>query len=179
VTAKFVIADAGPLIALAVGGVLTKAIDMLGGVGVPEAVLQECVTDVSAPGAALISEAAKQPGFELIPSSALADFDSAFAQGLGSGEIAVLAYARLHNLLALIDERRARRVAQHLQIAVIGSGTVLAQLKLQGQIDSVKPVLELWRQHRYFISPAVERDIVLQAGELLGGKKLMRRRSLA
>ncbi len=174
-SAKFVVADAGPLIALAVGGVLTKAIDMLGGIAVPEAVLQECIGDVSAPGAQLISEAAKRPGVELIPSSALADFDSAFAHGLGSGEIAVLAYARQHNLLALIDERRARRVAQRLQIAVIGSGAVLVQLKLRGRIGSVKPALELWLQHGYFISPAVERDIVLQAGELLDSKKLIGR----
>lgn len=166
-SAKFVVADAGPLIALAIGGVLTDAIDMLGGLLVPAAVLEECTADASAPGSQLISEAALRPGFERIPSSVLTSFDSAFAQGLGTGEIAVLAYAGQHKLLALVDERRARRVAQRLQIVVIGSGAVLAQLKLQGRIASVKPVLELWRRHRYFVAPAIERDIVVQAGERL------------
>ena len=148
---------------------------MLGGILVPDAVMEECTADVSAPGSKLISEAALRPGFELIPSSVLASFDAAFAQGLGTGEIAVLAYAGQHKLLALVDERRARRVAQRLGILVIGSGTVLAQLKLQGQIVSVKPVLELWRRHGYFVAPAIERDIVARAGELLGKSQLTRR----
>ena len=164
-TAKFVVADAGPLIALAVGGVLTQAIDMLSGIYVPEAVLKECTSDVSAPGSQLIAAAAAKPGFELIPDLDLASFDTALAQGLGTGEVAVLAFAQQHKLVALIDERRARRIAARLQIAVIGSGAVLAQLKLQGRIASVKPVLALWRQHSYFVSPAVEKQISLNAGE--------------
>lgn len=168
-SAKFVVADAGPLIALAVGGVLPQAIDMLGGIFVPEAVLQECTADASAPGSQLIfeaaSRAANRPGFEVIPAVDLAELDAAFAQGLGGGEIAVLAFAKQHGLLALLDERRARRIAQQLHIAVIGSGTVLVQLKLQGRIASVKPVLELWRRHSYFVSLAIAQDIVLKAGE--------------
>jgi prevent-host-death family protein len=91
--------------------------------------------------------------------------DAAFAAGLGGGEIAVLAYAKAHGLLALIDERRARRVAARLKVAVIGSGTVLAQLKRQGRIDSVQPVFAAWGQHGYFISELIKRDIQRLSGE--------------
>ena len=162
---RFIVADAGPLIALAVGGVLTQAIEMLGGIYVPEAVLKECTSDVSAPGSQLIAAAAAKRGFELIADLDLASFDAALAHGLGTGEVAVLAFAQQRKLVALIDERRARRIATRLQIAVIGSGAVLAQLKLQGRITSVQPVLQLWRQHSYFVSPAVEKQITLNAGE--------------
>ena len=164
-SAKFVVADAGPLIALAVGGVLAQATDMLGGIYVPEAVIEECTSDVSAPGSQLIAAAAAGSGFELIPTSVLASYDAALAQGLGTDEIAVLAFAQQHKLVALIDLRRARRVAARLQIAVIGRGAVLAQLKLQGRIASVNPVLKLWQQHACFVWPAVVKQIVLNAGE--------------
>ena len=163
--ARFVVADAGPLIAWAVGAVLSAALQMLGGLLVPEAVLKECTTDPSAPGAQRISDAAALGRLDVIPASRMAQLDSAFAHGLGGGETAVLAYAAQHGLLTLLDDRRARRIAQRLQLAVIGSAAVLAKLKLQAHIASVKPVLELWRRHGYFVSAAVPQDILIQAGE--------------
>jgi predicted nucleic acid-binding protein len=160
-----IVADAGPLIALAVGGVLPASVNMLGGLLVPEPVLQECTADPSAPGAAIIHEVHASGGFQIIPQASLAPLDAAFAQGLGTGEIAVLSYAATHALLALIDERRARAVAQRLQVAVIGSGALLVQLKRQGLIDSVQAVLEVWKRHGYFVSHAVQNDVLLRAGE--------------
>jgi predicted nucleic acid-binding protein len=164
VTPKLIVADAGPLIALAVGGVLPLCLEMLGGLSVPEAVLQECIADVSAPGALILQALHRTQQFQIVATASLAPLDAAFAAGLGGGEIAVLAYAKTHGLLVLIDERRARRVAERLKVAVIGSGTVVAQLKRQGRIDSVQPVFAAWGQHGYFISEAVKRDIQRLAG---------------
>ena len=48
---------------------------------------------------------------------------------------------------------------------VIGSGAVLAQLKRQGLIDSVQAVIEAWKRHGYFVSQAVQSDILLRSGE--------------
>ena len=165
VRAKLVVADAGPLIALAVGGVLPLCVKMLNGLVVPEAVLLECTEDVSAPGAAILQSLSKAGKFEIIPAASLMPLDAAYAQGLGGGEIAVLSYAAKHALLAMVDERRARRVAARLGVAVIGSGTVIAQLKRQGLIQSVKPVLLSWKQHGYFVSDLVLRDILSMAAE--------------
>jgi predicted nucleic acid-binding protein len=158
-SAKLIVADAGPLIALAVAGVLPLCIDMLGSLAVPEAVLQECIADPYAPGAAVIEQMLTAHAFEVIPQTALTPLDAALAQGLGTGEIAVLSYAAEHHLLALIDERRARRVAQHLKIAVIGSGTLLTQLKRQGLISSIEAVFAAWQKHGYFVSDKVKDDI--------------------
>jgi uncharacterized protein len=164
-SAKLVVADAGPLIALAIAGILPKCINMLGGLAVPEAVLLECVADPYAPGATIIEQLRDNNAFEIIPHATLTKLDAALAQGLGTGEIAVLSYAAQHQLLALIDERRARRVAQNLNIAVIGSGTLLAALKRQGLIDSVEPVLAAWCQHGYFVSEKIKASIRLSSLE--------------
>ena len=162
---KLIVADAGPLIALAVGGVLPQCLEMLGGLWVPDAVLLECLADVSAPGALILQDLHRAQQFQTVASASLAPLDAAFAAGLGGGEIAVLAYAKAHGLLALIDERRARRVAERLAVAVIGSGTVLAQLKRQGRIGSLQPVFAAWGQHGYFISEGIKRDIERLADE--------------
>ena len=163
--AKLIVADAGPLIALAVGGVLPKVIDLLGGLLVPEAVLHECTDDISAPGAVILRDLQSANRLQIIPSATLRPLDAGFAQGLGGGEVAVLSYALQHALLALIDERRARRVATRLGVQVIGSGTVVAQLKRQGLIASVKPVLSAWREHSYFVSEPLMLEILRLAGE--------------
>jgi predicted nucleic acid-binding protein len=170
-SARLIVADAGPLIALAVGDVLALSVDMLGGLIVPEPVLQECTADPSAPGAAIIHDIYTAGGFQIIPQASLAPLDAAFAQGLGTGEIAVLSYAAAHGLLALIDERRARGVAARLRVPVIGSGALLVQLKRQGLIDSAQAVLEVWKRHGYFVAQAVQDDILLRAGEVQPGPK--------
>lgn len=164
--AKLIVADAGPLIALAVGGVLPLCTTLLGGLIVPEAVLIECTADVSAPGAAIVQDMGDSGTFQIIPAASLMPLDAAYAQGLGGGEIAVLAYAAQHALLALVDERRARQVAARLKVGIVGSGTIIAQLKRQGLIDSVQPVLSRWKQHGYFVSVAVVGDILRMAGEI-------------
>ena len=163
-TAKLIVADAGPLIALAVGGVLPACVHMLGGLAVPEAVVLECTADPLAPGAAVIAALCHTDAINIVPHAVLAPLDAAFAQGLGGGELAVLSYAVEHGLLALVDERRARKVAQRLRVAVIGSGTLLAQLYRQGGVDSLEPVFAAWHRHGYFVSPTVQAQIVQLAG---------------
>ena len=127
---KLIVADAGPLIALAVGGVLPQCLEMLGGLYVPEAVLQECVADVSAPGTLIVQDLHRREQFHTVSTATLVPLDAAFAAGLGDCDFAVL-----------------------------------AQLKRQGPIDSVQPVLVAWAQHRYFISEQLQRDIQHLAGE--------------
>ncbi len=175
-SAKLIVADAGPLIALAVGGVLPACVQMLGGLAVPEAVLLECTADPSAPGAAVIGALCSSTAIDIVPQALLTPLDAAFAQGLGSGELAVLAYAAEHSLLALIDERRARKVAQRLQVAVIGSGTLLAQMVQLGLLASLEPVFAAWHKHGYFVSPAVQAQIVQLAGVQAGSPSKRPRR---
>ena len=164
-TTGFIVADAGPLIALAVGNVLPLAVEMLGSVFVPESVLDECVADLAAPGAAVIQTLAQAKAFNVVAHADIAPLDEAFARGLGSGEAAVLTYANEHGHVALIDERRARRIAARMQVPVVGSGTIVLALKAQRRISSVVPVLQAWKTHGYHISEAIAAEIIKRAAE--------------
>ena len=164
-TPAFIVADAGPLIALAVAAVLPQSIAMLGGLSVPQPVLDECIADLAAPGAAQIHALAQAQAFTVIAHAEIAPLDDAFARGLGSGEAAVLAYAKAHDRVALIDERRARRIAAKMQVSVIGTGTVVLALKTQQRIPSVMPVLQAWKTLGYHVSSALATEIIRRAGE--------------
>ena len=161
---QLLVADAGPLIALAVADVLPLVIKQFE-LCIPQAVLNECLADPYAPGAGLILEVSKGTGFTISPDKATKALDSAYATGLGSGEVAVLSYAQQYKQVALIDERRARRIAHQLGVLVVGSGAVLVALKASGAVTSIRPALVAWYKHGYFLSPALQKQLMAAAGE--------------
>ena len=132
----------------------------------PQAVLDACLSDPYAPGAQAILETSRKDGFALIPDSAVNALDIAYTLGLGSGEVAVLSYALQHSQVALVDERRARRIAQQLGVSVVGSGAILLALKKAGAVSSIRPALVAWYKHGYFLSPALQKQLLAVAGEL-------------
>ena len=165
---QLLVTDAGPLIALAVAEVLPLVLKCFR-LTVPQAVLDECVNDAFAPGAIQIAQAfktVKPAGLTIIPNAAILPLDEAFAKGLGSGEVAVLSYAAQHQLTALVDDRRARRVAERLNVPVVGSGAILLALKARGSIASIQPALAAWAKHGYFVSPKLIAELLVRAGEL-------------
>jgi uncharacterized protein len=162
---SLIVTDAGPLIALSVANLLTATAKTFGTLNVPEAVITECVIDKDAPGMQAIASSIKRGELQIVGEIETQHLDEAYLLGLGGGEVAVLAYAKLKNLVALIDERRARRIAKQLAIPVIGSGAILVELKKQKQIASVKPALDAWRAHGYFLSDGVITDILRAANE--------------
>lgn len=163
---KFIlVVDAGPLIALAIADLLGPAIQSFGNLLVPNAVLQECVLNLSEPGAASIRNAIQNLSITPIADTEIANLDPAFALGLGSGEQAVLAYALQKNYVALIDDKKAHLMALRLGIATVRTGAVLLALKKAGHIASVKPALQIWREHGYFLSDTVTNQLLMSAGE--------------
>lgn len=161
---QLLVTDAGPLIALSVADVLQITLQHFD-VLVPQAVVDECLSDSYAPGAAPIAEACRQRQLAVLPNAAITPLDAAYAMGLGSGEAAVLSYAAQHKQVALIDERRARHIAQRLGVQVVGSGAVLLALKSQGLIATVQPALAAWQAHGYHLSPKLQAELLVRAGE--------------
>ncbi len=170
-TQPLIVADAGPLIALAVADLLPAALALFGKVLVPQAVLRECTADRYAPGAQAIAALLTQPASEggalvVVTDAEIVPLDAAYTAGLGSGEAAVLGYALQYRYTALVDDRRARRVAQRLDVATVGSGTVLLALKSAGRIASIRPALEAWAAHGYYVAPKVVAALLERAGEV-------------
>jgi uncharacterized protein len=165
--AGLIVADAGPLVALAVVNLLELTALVFGSLLAPQAVIDECTAHADAPGTQNICTALAQGVIRAVPNEQLQELDAAYSLGLGGGEVSVLAFAKLHGCVALVDEKRARRVARDLQVRVIGSGAVLVELKRRKHIKSVRPVLDGWGAHGYYLSESVIQTILDRAGELL------------
>ena len=126
------------------------------------------MTGFATPRAAAISAAlsGQRRGLTLIAESEIAPLDPAYAQGLGSGEVAVLAYAARHGHIALVDDRRARAIAKRLDIATDSSGAVLLALKASGRVESIRPALEAWQAQGYFVAPTIVSELLRRASEM-------------
>jgi len=86
---------------------------------------------------------------------------------LGPGESAVIAAAHhLRARLVLLDERRARRIAEHAYgLRVKGSAGVLVAAKRAGLVSVLRPLLEQMRAQGYYLSQRIIDRALLEAGE--------------
>ena len=160
VAARLVIADAGPLIALAKVKRLGVLKRLFGCVFITPEVAHELQIGSTSPGAVLLAQALRSGTLALLPSNA-APAPHPF---LDAGEASCLAAATPNSLL-LIDERLGRREAAMLGIAVAGTAGVLGSAKTRGFIKEVVPVLEKMRAAGYFLGDGVIELARRQAGE--------------
>src|SRR5262249_9227617 len=130
---------------------------------VPQAVLQEVV----GAGAGRIGAAEVAAASWLEKIAAMPAPEPLLAMELGPGEAAVIATARsLRAGLVLIDERRARRVAeQAYRLRVKGSAGILVSAKRAGLLAKVRPLLEAISRKGYFLSAQVIDRATQEAGE--------------
>ena len=134
------VADTSALIPLATCDCLDLLDRLFDEVKVPSAVLAECTVPGKAQFARLASYLAPRvvevdPRVVLVTSS-----------GLGRGELETMALARaLGADRLLIDDRRARRIAQLNGIRVIGSLGILLGAKERGFVTAIQPLIELVR----------------------------------
>lgn len=95
----------------------------------------------------------------------------AFPQ-VDAGESTVLTAAAARGAMAIIDERKARRLLRtdpDLRAAVrqaIGVVGLILLAKRQRRIDEVRPLLDALIQQDFWLSPAFYREILHKAGEL-------------
>ena len=157
---NLLVADSGPLIALAIANLLPTLKKQYQALIVPEAVLDECLLHTTEPGTQQIQAALELGHIKIVPTAALETLE------VGAGEAAVIHYAKAHKLTALIDDKRAIAVAKRLAVTVVRSGAILVDLKRRGAIPAIKPVLDGWQEHGYFLAEAVRSALLAQAGEL-------------
>jgi len=159
-----VVADAGPLIALARIGRLSLLRELVGTVFVPEAVVAECVGDCSRPGAVAIQAALAEGLLVARRSEPTAELET-LAQLLDLGEAEALSLAIAEGISVLMDERRGRGVARHLGVPVIGTGGVLIVAKQAHLVDTVAPLVDELQRCDYRLSTPLIAEILHRCGE--------------
>lgn len=157
------IADSGPLIALAKLGLLDLPARLFGRVVMPVTVFAECQAQAWLADAEAIRAAVEGGNLEV-----LADIDwpaDVETPRLDAGEMAVLSLATLLGATVLMDERRGREAAQKLGLPVVGVCGLLLKANRLGGIGALAPLLERLHPEGYFISPELTAHVLSQAGE--------------
>lgn len=155
-----VIADSSALIALAVSRALDVLLTLYGDVKVPQAVYDEVVQ----PEKPLASKIASFLEGRVTPvNTARFVFN---AGGLGLGELEAMAlYKQLSADILLIDDRRARAIAEHNQIPWVGSLGVLLLAKHRGVVPAIKPYVALLRDSSIYFGEEILAKVLQLANE--------------
>lgn len=66
----------------------------------------------------------------------------------------------------IIDDYKARKVAEQLGLAFTGTIGVLIKAKLIGKIDSIKPILKKIKDTNFRITSELENQALIEAGEI-------------
>lgn len=158
-----IIADSGPLIALAGVELLHLPQAVYGRCLVTESVLQECQLKPERLDAILIGQALARGWLARYEDPVIPDYIS--RGRLDPGETTALAAAAETCSTVLLDEERGRRAAKQWGIPVIGICGLILLAKREGKISSVLSVLTRMQKNGYFLSDVLIRQIANMANE--------------
>ena len=165
---RVVIADTGPLIALARVGQLDLLRRLYGRVVVPPAVHTELAIDSNRPGAKALA-GLFAAGWVVIEAVMDSSVRRELDQLLGPGEAQAIALAEQEDTrFLLIDDARGRRTARSRGIPVVGVAGVLLVAKSRGELAAVGPVLDRLSNAGYRLSPRLVAGTLVRAGERRG-----------
>lgn len=155
-----VVADSSALLALATCRALDVLTLIYEDVRVPQAVYYEITAPDKPYGAVLSAFLAERVVAIDMSHWVLA------AGGLGQGELEAMAlYRQLAADALLIDDRRARVIAEHNGIVCIGALGVLLLAKHRAHIQRVAPYVEALRASPLYYSEALLTTVLALAGE--------------
>lgn len=159
-----VVADAGPLIALA----RIQALDLLprlfGHVLITATVRDEMLPPGNFPGVADLRSALDAGWLCCQELSTTAG--RPLNPGVDPGEASAIALAlQRPGSLLLLDDRAGRAEARRQGVAFIGTAAVIGLAKLHGLIPAARPILEQFKGVGYYISQEVIEAVLVDIGE--------------
>lgn len=162
-TPDVLVADTGPLIALAGIGQLELLRELYSSVVVPQAVHAEVLA-----GGFFSVGLANYKQATWLEVTATGEPDPSLLALLDEGEASVIVLARARQIgLVLIDEQKARKVARTLYgLKVVGSVRVLLDAKQQGLLGSINGALRGMRDNGYRLHDTIVRYALEAAGEV-------------
>jgi len=170
---RVVIADAGPLIALARMGQIALLPQLFGQVTLTTQVANELTQGGMFPDTEALVQALQQPWLvtvDLPPPQLLECADWIHVHQIDMGEASALvlashAKAQGSAVLLIVDEARGRAAAQHADIAIIGTAGLMLLAKDKGWLQAVKPLLLALQAQGYYLSDRLVQAVLRQAGE--------------
>jgi hypothetical protein len=157
-----VVADSGPLIALALGRCLHLLRDLYGKVLVPEAVWRE----VTEAGHGRTGAAEMAAASWLERTTVGRSPDPLLRAELGPGEAEAISLAADRNGLLIVDERQARRIAEMAYgLRVRGTVGTLVLAKRRHLVAEVRPILEGMREGGYYLADTLIEAACESVGE--------------
>ena len=159
---EIIIADSSPLIGLARIGQLGLRPKLARRIGVPRAVWTEVTSArTDAPGA---SEVAAQTWIEVLEADWQVVAPLLIMVGQGEAEAIALAQRESSSIL-LLDDLRARKLADRLGLRRMGTVALLGQAKREGMIPKLKPVLDALVANEIYIRPELIAAAFQEVGE--------------
>lgn len=162
-----VVSNTSPIINLACVGQLDLLRQIHGSIVIPEAVFTEiAIAGAGEPGA----EEVRRSPWIMRRQVTQRPLVNVLRLELDAGEAEALACAlELNADLVLLDERRAREVAQRLGLRFIGLLGILIEAQRQRRLPRVRPVLDDLRQKAgFWMTDALYQRVLAAAGELSG-----------
>lgn len=175
---RVVIADAGPLIALARIDHLSLLPRLFGGVSVTSWVADEVLTGGEFPESSALRVAFAEPWLNTVSWADPADAAALLTQckalinlhqiDMGEASALVLAQQLAQEgiaALVLMDDQRGRQAAQHSLVPLLGTAGLLMLAKEAGAVAAVKPLLLALRHAGYFLSDRLTEAVLALSGE--------------
>ncbi len=155
-----IVADAGPIFSLAVLQRLHLLTDLYSTVLIPTAVWQELTLDTNAICYLPIVEFFSAEHIKSISTV------NTLTQFMDYGESeAVILYKEISADFLLIDDKKARTIAEKMQVRCVGTLGILAQARQQNLIAALRPLfLQLLGNKRYY-SEKILNAVLTQFGE--------------
>ena len=159
---EIIIADSSPLIGLARIEHLGLLPQLARRIGVPRAVWTEVTSArTDAPGA---SEVAAQTWIEVLEADWQVVAPLLIMVGQGEAEAIALAQRESSSIL-LLDDLRARKLADRLGLRRMGTVALIGQAKREGMIPKLKPVLDALVANEIYIRPELIAAAFQEVGE--------------
>ena len=162
---RLVVADTGPLIAMARVERLELLRRLYERVVVPPAVHDELALDSDRPGARVLA-GAFDAGWIIVEAVTDSALGRELARLLGPGEAEAIALAEQEGArFLLVDDARGRRIARSRGVPVVGVAGVTLAAKSRGEVAAVGPILEALSNTGCRLSPRLIAGVLAKAGE--------------
>ena len=158
-----IVADAGPLIALAKIEQLALLLALFAEVHLPAYVLHEAAGNILMAGAAAVRAFAD--AHATIHDDSVDPIVQRLCVEIDAGEAQAVALAQSLHCGVLMDDLLGRGVAKRLGLPVIGVLGVLLQGKRAGHIAAIRPCLDALVLARYRVSEMLVAEVLKQADE--------------